>query len=36
MAGLNKDVPPPTAMWRHFRKRMEETGASRELPKGKA
>ena len=31
MAGLDKGVPPPTEMWRHYLKRMEEAGASREL-----
>jgi len=32
MAGLNKGVPPPTEMWRHYLKRMEEAGASRDSP----
>ena len=36
MAGLDKGVPPPTEMWRHYLKRMEEAGASREPLKGKA
>ena len=32
MAGLDKGVPSPTEMWRHYLKRIQEAGASREPP----